>query len=190
MRESFSPAAAQDFRQRYRNTAGKYIKENGDPLWVWIQDVGDGVSFVDTHGNDFFATGQGKAEFEFTQVPQGWYNTSKRGPVMFSRQPARQYQRGISRANTTIIGSTGAAVGVSLDIVADAMTFDGKFGGKWPWALSRFFMINERRQVWFLNTIIGELDNTTIYVDNTCPVVQELGDTLRRNNLPFTIHAE
>lgn len=191
MKDSCTSDNHGDFRQRYRKTIGKYIRPEKDPMWVYIEEVSqDGVKFTGLDGETCFAVSDSGVTFEFTQVPLGWYNSSE-GPMLFSRKPARQWQRGICTTNTNLQNSNLKSVTLSLNRVSDVFTFNKEWNGKWPWALSRFFAINEKRDVLFLNTIVGELDEgeseRTIIVTKGCTVVQELKDVLRRNNLNIEV---
>lgn len=189
MKDTCTPDNSRDFRARYINTVGALVKEGGEKQWVWIKEVNDTkVSFSDLLGKDYEAINGKGVEFEFTQVPMGWYNTSK-GPMLFMRKPARQWQRGIASGNTRIYNSDMNPLHISLENVADAMSFKG-VRKDWPWALSKFFCVNKDKELLFLDDTIGTLKDETFTVGNTCSVVQELQDTLRRLGMPHIVVME
>jgi hypothetical protein len=175
----------EDFRQRYQNTVGWYVKETGEKQIVIIDKVGnDQVSFVTEEGTSAAAMNGTGVTFEFTQVPLGWYNTHI-GPVFVSRRPARQWQRGISSKNTDLMDWTERRVPFDLKVIKALFEDDGEFKGL-SYAPSKFFCLSTE-SLYFLNQKIGYLDKNVIFVAPTCSVVQELKDALARRNLPFTV---
>jgi len=185
MKESCTTATSRDFRQRYQNTIGVYTDTKGIKSYVWIREVEENeVSFEDTKGGSYRAMNDTGVEFEFTQVPLGWFNSTK-GPMFVSRMPARQYQRGISKGNTRIQNKDFTPIPVSLANVSDFLTFDKPYVGQKDWVLNKHFaMINGI--MFFFDRVIGEVEGTIIRL--TCTVVQqELLDTIGRSGLPFTV---
>jgi len=196
MKDTCTSDNLKDFKQRYQNTVGILLKDNGAKEWVWIENVDDhSVNFKTKSGQQFQAINGNGVTFEFTQVPMGWFNTSK-GPVYICRRPARQWQRGISAGNTSIISSKFRAMQVSLDTVAEAMTSNYEYTGKLPTALSRYFCIAEDKTLYFRDIPIGTFDPDTdnksgrLVIPAACEVWQELKDLVRRNRLPFTVELE
>lgn len=185
MKEACTQGTSRDFRQRYQSTVGLYTAPNGVKSYVWIKAVDEeGVSFEDIKGGDYRAVNDTGVEFEFTQVPLGWFNSSL-GPLFVSRIPARQYQRGISKGNTRIQNSNFENKTVSLSLVSDFLTYDKPYTGQKNWALSKHFAIINGH-IFCFDRQIGEVEGTIIKL--TCAVVQqELIDTIGRKNLPFIV---
>lgn len=190
MKDTCTQDSLRDFKQRYHNTIGSIIKEDGSRDWVFIDEVReDGVLFKDNKGNSFHAVNGLGTEFEFTQVPMGWFNTSK-GPILFSRKPAKQYQRGIAKANTLVRNSDLCSIDLTLARVAEAFTYNKKWEGKLPWALNKFFCIGGKNILYFYSEPIGMIENNVIKISAACQVAQELRDTIQRLALPFTVELE
>jgi hypothetical protein len=188
MRDTCSRGSIRDFRQRYQGTIGSFIKDSGDKMFVWITEVTDRqVEFQDTNGNTYTAIHDNGVTFEFTQVPLGWFNSSK-GPLFVCRRPARQYQRGISPGNTFIIGVNGSTISVNLETIADIYTYSEKYSPTMmAWALSKHFAYNNNH-FYFYNTVIGTIDQKTSVIKlKTNLYVQEVSDCVKRNGLPFTV---
>ena len=185
MLEACTFQTSKDFRQRYQGTIGQYTS-SGKKMFVWIEEVNsEKVVFKDTNGNVFYAANDQGTTFEFTQVPFGWFN-SERGPLLFSRKPARQWQRGISTNNTEILNWEMQRQAVTLDIVSDAMS---SFKRPWKmgdnWALNKFFCIIGP-SIYFMDNIIGSVDGDTITLINN-DVAQELTDAIHRGNYTYKI---
>lgn len=189
MRDTCSRSSIRDFRQRYQGTIGSFIKDDGSKMFVWITEVTDRqVEFQDTGGNTYTAVHDNGVTFEFTQVPLGWFNSSK-GPLFVCRKPARQYQRGISSGNTYImLGGSWRGIGVNLETIADIYTYSEKYSPTMvAWALSKHFAYYGTR-FYFYDTDIGAIDpKTNVIKLKTNLYVQEVSDCVKRTGLPFTV---
>lgn len=175
-----------DFTARYKNTIGSLVKEDGTKEWVWIAGINeDNVVFTTVDGMKYTATIGKGTQFEFTQVPMGWYN-SPEGPIFFSRKPARQWQRGISNSNTHIYDQYFNKVDLTLTRVVNAYTPQKPYKDQPCWALSKHFAFNRDNVLYFYDVPIGEKKDTSFFVQS-CNVVQELSDAIKRNNLPFNV---
>ena len=188
MRDSCSIAAARDFRQRYQGTIASYVKDSGDKMFVWITEVTERqVEFQDCAGNPYTAIHGNGVTFEFTQVPLGWFNSSK-GPVFMCRKPARQYQRGIAHGNTKMFrGDTWAGMEISLTNIADVFTYAEKYSPLMTgWALSKHFAYVANR-FYFYDTEIGRINANNVIKLSADTYAQEVSDCVKRNSLPFTV---
>ena len=175
-----------DFTARYKNTIGSLVKEDGTKEWVWIAGVNDeSVMFTTLDGMKYTASIGKGTQFEFTQVPMAWYN-SHEGPMFFSRRPARQWQRGISSANTLVYNQFLNKIDLTLGRVVQAHLPSGVYKKQPAWALSKHFSFNKDNVLFFYDVPIGEKKDLLFSV-KSCNVVQELQDTIKRNNLPFQV---
>jgi hypothetical protein len=190
MKDTCTPSTSKDFRARYQGTIGCLVKNEKEREFVWIDKVDDyAVSFKNKAGHPFQAMNGKGVEFEFTQVPHGWFNTSM-GPVHISRIPARQWQRGIADANTKVLDDTLHRIKLDLQLVEEALTCTYTYKGTLPYALSRWFCISKDNKLYFRDIPIGTVEGDSLLVDKSCNVLQELGDLVRREKLPFTIKVE
>jgi hypothetical protein len=137
----------EDFKQRYQGCFGWLSYEGNETLVVLTNVSRDRVTFNTAKGKDFFAFVNSGVQFKFAPIMRGWYTTSV-GPVLLQRVAARQYQRGISSANTSCFclgyGSSeqlrprALTVGI-LEEVFETQT--PKFTDQGPCVLSRFFCV-------------------------------------------------
>lgn len=189
MLDTFTYENARDFTQRYKNTVGALVKEDGSREWVWISGINDDAVVFSTLDGMKYAASIGKGtQFEFTQVPMGWYNGNE-GPMFFTRRPARQYQRGISSANTNIFNQNLNKIDLTLGRVVQAYLPPKPYKNQTAWALSRHFAFNEDNVLFFYDVPIGEKKDMCFSVES-CNVVQELQDVIKRNSLPFTLEVK
>lgn len=197
----FNAANAADFKQRHESTIG-WLHRAGKTHLVYVSHVGgDRVSFSDKDGTEYFATSAADdTEFEFLPVTRGWKNGTKRAWYM-QRRPARQYQRGVSPNNTEIFSLSPAGAlnktGVEIQTVHEYTSkdkvdpfdlFHDSLNAKRPYgvAIDRHFALVPKGVVYFYDRLIGMNDGNKITIDYPA-IRQELGDVLRRKNIPLTI---
>lgn len=187
-----------DFRQRYENTFGWFLPKDGPKLLVHLASVGtNGVVFKDTKGREFTIFRDSGLNFEFIQVSRGWFN----GPhetYYLSRHPARQFHRGISGNNTAIYSlrkGNMQNVSCSLKVLADVFEnsvsrqkaieeFRSK--ARESVAISPHFCVCSNGHFFFNDRVVGRIDGDAITL-NENTIRQEVGDALRRNEVPFQI---
>lgn len=195
MLDTLTTENSPDFRQRYNKTYGWL--NNSDTL-VYITDVRDDKLTFDTmDGEGYFAYANSKVDFKFVPITRGWFLTEQYGPVLLTRIPARQWQRGIARANTSVqyvAPPTNAllSLNITLEIVNDVfvkkLTCDlQKFlDKKTPYyIINKFFMLYNG-DVFFYDKVVGKYKDRTITKLEEV-VEQELRDAISRNTLPFEI---
>jgi hypothetical protein len=187
MKDTCTRENRRDFRQRYQGTMGWLIKESGEQELVYIDNVDDAyTSFIDNSGQRCVAKHNMGVEFSFTQLERGWFN-SPRYPVFISRIPARQWQRGICAANTSMrfpYKDSLAAIDVTIESVGECLMATSSETKK-PVVLSKFFCVYEGK-VWFLDKQIGQEKDGTITLDDDT-YRQELSDTINRNQYLWKI---
>jgi hypothetical protein len=114
--EEFTSAGSRDFRQRYLDVYGYFPTSNGDVL-VKVTSVDEHKTvFTDAKGLQYTAYADKGVMFKFIPVIKRlfFFNNDL---CLAQRKPARQYQRGICHANTTIVGIVGGYFDVGFDII-------------------------------------------------------------------------
>lgn len=103
MFEKFLSNNVDNFRQRYEGTYGFYRTNDGRRILTMIRSVGQVCEFVDANNINYTlnADSPNNIGFEFLPPRSQWYNTAT-GPMFVKRGARRQWQRGISAANTLI----------------------------------------------------------------------------------------
>lgn len=194
-----------DFNARYSGTFGFLHTDQGSKILVRVGTVNQQkVHFTDIKGQDYFALLDKNVMFEFIPVNRGYYNT-RSGTVLLMRVPARQWHRGICTSNTkclveTYTGNLGNINGtdhffsVLHDVFVEPLQ-DTKFcfdrwkeGARHGVALSKFFYLDTKRNLQFLNSRVGIYDRETnkLILTNTL-VEQEVKDVVRRLNLDIEV---
>ncbi len=191
MKDTCTIHSARDWRQRYEGTVGKYIKPNGQGEWVYITRIRDHqVEFQDKHGTDLAAVHDTGVTFEFTQVIQGWTMHPEYGPVHMSRVPARQWQRGISGNNTSLVYIRGGKIAhLRVDLTLVGELLDPAKPTKFDPAscvLEREFAI-ACGTLYFHRQQAGTVKDNVITLNGVYDIRQELSDSIRRNNYPLEI---
>lgn len=103
MREEFTSAGQADFQQRYVGTYGWYPTNNKKHLVLLEEISGGELSFRDSEGTPYRAYADKGVMFDFIPLNKGVYNLQNTDDVIYvNRVPARQWQRGISAANTAL----------------------------------------------------------------------------------------
>jgi hypothetical protein len=125
--EKFLSNNSGDFRQRYEGTFGFYRGEDGKKLLVRLEAINERVClFIDKNGLEYRLNVDSEKDIGFDFIPpkSGYYNTlmddGTLQPVLVSRVPARQFQRGVSSKNTKItrlIAGQAAAIPFNFPIL-------------------------------------------------------------------------
>lgn len=195
MFEKFMSSNAGDFRQRYRGTYGFFITAAKRTL-VMLSDVSTenrSVHFSDSRGVTYQLNVDADDDigFEFIPPRSAWHNTSK-GPMLVGRVAARQYQRGICQANTSIRDIHGRNMGVSFETLAPI--FDGreitpaKASEKGMFAINPHFAVaTDIGGVFLYNQRIGAVekkdDHFIVKLEKDSMFAVELGDAFRRASI-------
>lgn len=184
-----------DFGARYSNTYGWLLRPSRPKRFVKLLDCDeDELRFRTSEtGTVYNAAVDSGVEFEFQQVEKGLYQV-KDNIYYLARVPARQWKRGICRANTDVQMLT--EFGFKDVEVKDYDLFNAIFSapinhlyqpevalGRSPILLSKHFCLSPPGVVYFYNISIGVWDKTgaiTLTVGYET-VSQELSDVLRRN---------
>lgn len=198
MLDSLSHENSEDFRQRYEHTYGFIHNKNdaADKRLVFLSKcTADTVQFTDKQKIPFFAKADMGVNFEFIPLIAGLYNV-KDGMVYVSRQPARQWKRGIAESNTAVYHfSQGGNININFDIVSEI--FNTPYNVKkrveeWQTkdkavALSRNFGL-VGSGVYMRNSRIGKVNKTNRTISLEVPLFQqELSDLIRREALNFIV---
>lgn len=100
----FTPSVSDDINRYYKNTYVKF-KETGEKLF-YIKSVSNSiVTGMDEEGNAFelWLSEEHPYEVDFS-LPRKSYFQYKDRALILERIPAKQYQRGVSEANTKMYG--------------------------------------------------------------------------------------
>jgi len=195
-----------DFKQRYLGAYGFLLNEDDHTkkTLIHIQSIDNTrVSFASLSGEGYYAVVDSGAMFEFLPVTRGWFwSPALKVPVLFTRVPARQYTRGITKSNTSVTfassgGDTLMACGLTLPLLADVfvhkaqMSLNDFISGKSnQYILNRFFLLH-RKFLYFYGKPIGTWDEKTLTIGLPSELVlQELQDIIKRKALPYHIRIE
>ena len=208
MFEKFTSMDSGDFRQRYQGTYGFFtykgkrtltrldnIQANGRSSYVEFSDR-DGLKYLLHPDSEDEGTG-----FEFLPPKSSYYNTTEGIPLLVSRVPARQFQRGICDKNTSIsdLRNNNRPVDFASlvllfektisarEALARAIASDNGSAGV---ALSGAFAVGFKTNVIkCFNQVIGtcKYENNVFNVELDSPELwtQEVTDAFRRNG--FTV---
>lgn len=193
MKATYTRYNARDFIQRYVDTYGWLLRDNGTRKFVHIKQAEEGRLYYETDGSaDFYALQDRGQIFEFIPVNKGWFNGTD-GPVFLNRVPARQWKRGISGSNTEIQKfKNKILINYILNYTELSKVFNDDFNIKnypdtfKPGALSKHFCL-VNNNLWFYDTVIGILEGTTFKLFNDI-VSQELKDLIKRKG--WQLHVE
>lgn len=101
MKDTLTYENLRDFNQRYSQSYGYLLKDNGTRLPVFITNVSeDGAEFQSLDGVEFNAKCGSGVTFEFAQIARRIWLSMEGQLLCTSRIPQRQWQRGISAGNT------------------------------------------------------------------------------------------
>jgi hypothetical protein len=200
MIDSLTSLNYKDFTQRYSGTIGFFLTDKEKRV-VSIDNVDSRrARFSDENKNEYHVDANGGGVFEFIQVQRGWFNALK-DTYFLQRIPARQWQRGICRANTasyvlkdTNFSPTDLTVKLisklfpSKVTVADAMV-DYLAGERLGLALSKHFAINKAYLLMHdhtIGTVQLQKGTTTasskLIIQSLNPMFhQEITDVINRN---------
>lgn len=195
MRDSFTSSNSDDFRQRYVGTYGRYTLDSGKKITVSITEMDSNtLYFEDLAGAQFSTKVNSGVEFEFYPVNKILKNY--RDTILYStRRPARQWQRGMSSANTTVIDIGRGEVKLTskiADILLDpgvdnyVEIYNQYLGGyRKNFLISDKFCVDNQGQVCVYALRIGEYSEGTLKV---VPLfIQEVRDAVRRANLQLKV---
>lgn len=194
MKDTLTSQNFQDFRQRYRGTFGLYSPSEDRKILVRLTEVdSDQVIFEDARGGSYNVRANSGIPFDFFSVERQLYNNN--GAVLYvHRKPARQWQRGISDANTTITNLvTGSNVSVNFLNIQSLFDASSKYrtaveqlvaGKVKNAALSKRFAVVEGK-LYMFDTPIGRYENGVATVEELYS--QEFTDLVKRNNYEITI---
>lgn len=140
MIDSLTRQNAGDFRQRYNGTFGYYtINEGprkGNKILVRLTDVNDSqVTFIDSRGSEYYVYADSGIPFEFLPLEKRVANTAKGNVIYGCRVPARQWSRGVSERNTSII-NLQSRMAVSVNFVNLEALYSAE--DNYPTAFSEF----------------------------------------------------
>lgn len=188
----------EDFKQRYYNCYGWLQQSEQSEVLVKITKVDSEKVVFDTETDSgFWAYCDQGVKFKFIPVTRGWYADPGNGqPYLMMRIPARQFQRGISSANTAVYQwRYGALSAVHVSFTnLKAMLTNKDFpytASTSPQRLSKYFAIGPYKDgvgqdLFLLDRNIGILNNNKIKLVHN-EVKQEVEDLIRRKQLPFQV---
>ena len=196
MRDTLTVLNHRDFRQRYEHTYGFYTTSSGKKLVVKFTSVKQSeVKFVDKDNFEYTAKASHDVNFEFSQVPKGWFNGGKQ-PYFVCRFPARQYQRGIANTNTNISTMDGTHCLPNFDILEDIF-FNNNYnqsieewmsGARKCVALNKHFAIDDKQNLYLFQEMVGKVDKKAQTIECNCEIFrQEVSDINNRLHLGFRI---
>lgn len=202
MKEEFTSAGSRDFRQRYEQTFGWYTSESQQRILVMLESVSEaGVKFRDSRKNQYTALPDVGNQFEFLSPVKRLFAV-KDDIYLIQRRAARQFQRGVSSSNTTIIKlPIGVPVSVNFSNVAAAFTPTVRVGFERKWAayeegmrnsmlLSDLFAVCQDN-LFLYKEVVGKVDRKAkkiVLTDGTFR--QEVADVLRDNGINYSVEVE
>ncbi len=184
--EEFTSGGHRDFRQRYLEVYGFFPVEDREIL-VNVTNVGENnMSFVDARGISYTAYADKGVVFRFIPVNKRLFYHD--GQLCYaSRRPARQYQRGITHANTEFRTVYGHGLEVDFATVKSYVNSrDKKNAGKCL-ILSDFLGITDN-MLFLYNQNIGVVYGNKLEL-NTPLFKQEVMDAVKANGLSYEVNA-
>lgn len=192
----------QDFRQRYLNTFGWLHLQENKKILVKVTDVQDDkVMLKDINNRELYAYADKGVMFEFLPCQRGWYPTED-NLYYLTRIPARMWQRGIARANTTMfeciegrgLRNVGFTEKILIEIFKTSATFESEiqlFNKSYcdGAAFSREFAVFENL-LYFFNEPVGRFNKITKEFVVNSFVLQEFSDLIRRSNINAGVISE
>lgn len=121
MKEAFTSIGSRDFRQRYEGTYGFYNTDSGEKRLVLLNSINEReVRFSDAARQEYVALADGGTEFEFIAPVKKLFAAADT-ILYISRRVARQFQRGVSLANTRIVNlATNSEVSITFTRLVQA----------------------------------------------------------------------
>jgi hypothetical protein len=189
MIESLTSDCVNDFRQRYQRTYGYLLGAQKKKTLCYISKVDDKVHFDTIAGKNFFVYWDVGVEFEFLPITRGWFFT-REGWVLLQRTPVKQYNRGISKSNTSCTKDHPYNGLQHLDISLEIL-YDVFISPPMPTVGKHFhhlFLVTESK-VFFYDKQIGVVEGNKIKL--TTPLLrQELSDFIRRDGDSYEVTYE
>ena len=178
--EEFTSGGARDFRQRYLKVFGFFPVEDREIL-VRVTEVSDArMSFTDERGIQYTAYADKGVFFRFIPVTKRLFYYDGR-LCLAHRKPARQYQRGITYANTVFQTVYGTPLDVDFDSVKAYVNYKSAKLPDGCKILTDYLGIVDG-SVFLYNQMIGAINEKNVALD--VPVFrQEVIDALRINNM-------
>jgi len=199
MYDTLKSATYEDFKQRYQGCYGWLCYDEKETMVVITSVKRDRVTFNTKTGSDFFAFADQDVTFKFLPIRRGWYKTGT-GVVLLERVPARQYNRGISAANTSckyvpfgynVLKARNLGVELLEDVFnEDKQKLEYTSG---VCVLSKFFCFGYRhgadsRTLYFLDAPVGlETGGVVVFDKNWKHIKQEFQDMVIRQGLSQNI---
>ncbi len=190
MKDTPTRANAQDFSQRYRNCYGWLEKSPTEKVLIQITGVDTNqVTFNTVKSKGFFAYCDKNVIFEFLPVTRGFIPT-KDQVLLFTRIPARQFQRGISNGNTAVQVLSGRGfltTDLSLELLHNAFVEPVSYEESFKTfdkascvALSLNFALT-KTNLYFMNRQAGSFDYKTKTITPVEIIKQEVQDLITRS---------
>jgi hypothetical protein len=205
MFEKFLRANAQDFRQRYEGTYGFYRDEKGKRMLAQLTGITEDVClFVDARGLEYRLNVDAEKDigFEFLPPRSGYFNT-KRGAMLVKRIAARQFQRGVTGKNVTILLLIAASLQLQrMGFSLLESVYEKNVSAKEALAMfqsletpsvaiSSSFGLDNAGVVWVLDEAIGthtrEGNTYKIKLNEKCPFKTELTDAFKALAVQATV---
>jgi len=207
MKDTFTTENANDFHRRYQGTFGWYIggKTDTTKKLVEITEVRDRrCTFRDVDGRQYHATIDSGVIFEFEPLQSGWWNGSDNSTYLVQRVPARQWQRGVSRGNTSILRLFSDTLGelqqlpeITIEalhtIYVEGVSSVDAWQDYWKGnrsgaALSRYFAVGPSKRMYFKDKLIGECPENGLIKLSAGLCLQEVQDTVKRLGLEIQVN--
>jgi hypothetical protein len=196
MKEVFTSNGSRDFSQRFKGTFGFYTTPSNKKLLVQISEVSsEEIKFRDRGRQEYTALADKGHEFEFLSPVKRVFD-SKGKVCVILRKAARQYQRGISANNTSIIALDGnVPLAPSFLNITAAFADEGFNQNKYKaWlegerdqvVLSQMLAI-VKDKLFLYTTEIGTVDKEKKVMTVDTLWRQEVADCIRDNNLGFAV---
>lgn len=130
MDAKFTIEGSRDFQQRYAESYGWLPRDGKPDLPVYIRQVdGNTLYFEDLEDNQYHVFADKDVSFKFHQMKRSVYVGASGNVYVIERRPARQWQRGVSRANTNLFVFTPRAYRFEPSRISHAFMKDIMAGG-------------------------------------------------------------
>ena len=187
MLDTLTSLNGRDFNQRYGNTFGWLVKDDGKKSFVFLHGTDSRMERIDfSMGTtmQYHAKKDTGVTFEFIPVDRAWVN-GEDGPYFLSRHPTRQWKRGIASTNTSIKDGKFRSLAINYETLVkiyndnyQERNYSKEFK---EGALSKHFALCGK-DLWFYDKRVGKFDpkmNEIVLSDSI--IYQEISDLFNRN---------
>lgn len=189
MKEEFTRPAWKDFSQRYLGTFGWFERPDKAPLMVKVSSVeSNQLAFTDKTKATYYANPDQGNVFSFLPVERGVHQLSNGDIVFIRRQAVKQFRRGICEDNTRALSLVKMDIlSITFELLEEVFTApkDVVLNTKGNFVMDKMFSV-VNNHIYLYDVVVGVRAGATLVLSSTL-FLQELSDSVRRNNVPLEV---